>query len=95
MKDTLHIYGQEFQHAQVEIAGDPDSLRRLAETILDAVERGKSSSSPFYVTDGEGYSVDVYAFTPEQMSQLRLPYTDENARDFEGTTQLWPFEVVT
>jgi hypothetical protein len=92
MKDTLHLYAQDFQHGQAEIAGDAESLKRLVEAILRAIEYGKSNEL-FFVTDGEGYSVDIYCFTPEQMGRLRVPYTDKDAAEFQSSGQLWPYEV--
>lgn len=97
MRDLLHIYGQAFWHESIEIAGDEESLLRLAHAIMGAVNSTGNGGSDhnqadFFTNDGEGYDVNIYCLTPEEMNILRLPYTDEVARDTDQRRP-FPFQV--
>lgn len=98
MKDLLHIYIQAYWHESVEIAGDEESLIRLANAILRAVNGHREpesigySTEQFFTNDGEGYNVNVYQLTPAEMDVLRLPYYDEIAQD-NDSSRLYPFQV--
>lgn len=72
--NTLHIYGQRFQHEPVGISGSYAALRELADAINKALIYGDCESETFYVNDGEGYTIAITVVPEEDLNQLRVPY---------------------
>lgn len=77
---NLHIFGQRAHHDTVNIIGEPEDLRRLAEAITRAADHGQGKSSHF-TADGEGYMVVVKAVEgADYWATAELPYSAEWAR---------------
>jgi hypothetical protein len=75
--NTLHIYGQGFQHEPVGISGSHAALRELVDAINKALIYGDCESEAFYVNDGEGYTIAITVVPEEDLDQLRVPYITE------------------
>ena len=75
----IHIYAQLAWHAPAHIFGTREDLIRLAEAIRDALENGEGDCGTF-TSDGEGYQVEVYLCTEDEMGMLPMPYTEDYAR---------------
>ena len=75
--NTLHIYGQRFQHEPVEISGSYAALREMADAIYKALIYGAYESETFYVNDGEGYTIAITVVPEDDLNQLRVPYSDK------------------
>lgn len=77
---TLHIYGQLWQHDNAYIVGTEDDLKKLADSICAAIEKGHPCSD-FFTADGEGFSTYVSSKGEELMGQVKLPYHDVDSED--------------
>lgn len=75
----IHIYAQSAWHAPSHIFGTRGDLLKLAEAIRDALEDGEGDCGT-YTADGEGYQVEVYLCSDEEMNMLPLPYTEDYAK---------------
>jgi hypothetical protein len=74
---TLHIYAQEAWHDDAMIVGTLDDLRRLREALMAIVEDTVlMTAGPFFVNDGEGFTVVIIPESEEGMQHRSLPYTD-------------------
>lgn len=77
MKDTLHIFGQEYSHDDVYIIGDEEALFRLKENIellLNQTSK-KVISSTHFPNDGEGYK--LYVILEKDMEKVQIPYSSD------------------
>lgn len=74
-----HIYAQSAWHDPAHIFGTRDDLLKLAEAIRDALENGEGDCGVF-AADGEGYQVEFFLCTEEEMQMLPLPYTEDYAK---------------
>jgi hypothetical protein len=72
--DTLHIYGQAFQHQPAAITGTSSALRRLRDAIDEALKNGTRPTLSMCTADGEEYEVAVIA--NEEPQNWALPYYD-------------------
>lgn len=88
--NTLHIYGQRWWHDTATVMGDRESLERLRDAIIVALENGIGECEAM-TSDGEGYTVRVMLIPPEAdlWPRFALPYRDEMA---QGTSRdrEWP-----
>lgn len=75
MNHLLHIYAQEFNHADAWIVGERGALEALRASIDAALANG-SAASPHYCADGEGYTAIVVCAEPEKVRAMRLPYQE-------------------
>lgn len=81
MTETLHIYGQQWQHDDVLFIGTRDALESLG-VLLTAAARtfGQAADGRnFMAADGEGYRARVIITSDATMSELPMPYTDDSA----------------
>lgn len=76
----MHVFGQRLWHDTVTIAGDKEDILRLKETLEIALSQQHASAS-FFPADGEEYTVQISCTKPDDMKNMLLPYTDEDARD--------------
>lgn len=91
--NTLHIYGQNFQHEPVEIGGSYAALHELAEAIIEALAMDDCTSGVFYVNDGEGYTISITVVPDGNLSQLRVPYSNPDCREPKKTPRLYPSQM--
>jgi hypothetical protein len=78
----LHVYGNEYGHADSFIIGNAESLRLLRDTIDYALANG-IGSFPAFVADGEGYNVKILVEEEDSFWEKSLrPYLgiDEDTR---------------
>lgn len=77
----LHIYAQTFYHDHAFLVGNRESLELLRDAIDSALAEGEGKATA-YVSDGEGFDVQVYKEEEESYwNDALLPYTDEKACD--------------
>ena len=89
---TLHVFAQLFQHDDCNIVGDRDGLERLRAAIDQALAGGQGECGTF-VNDGEGYAVRVKLADEATMDTLAVPYTDENAKESQTSSAIWPWKL--
>ncbi len=85
----LHIYPQGQWHDDAVIVGTPAALTELRDALDMALEHGAVripleyavQTEHVFTGDGEGYLVHVACLDGDEMQRVRLPYTDEVARD--------------
>lgn len=85
--NILHVYSQGMWHDEVVIAGDRKALTKLRDSLNRALkkkittEMGIFSSSEHMTNDGEGFHCMINLRSSKVLEKIRLPYTDEIARD--------------
>ncbi len=96
MKDTLHVFGQEWPHDDVYIVGDEESLLRLKESIeLLLSKKNKKPTdivwSTHFPNDGEGYR--LYVILKEDMENIIIPYSSDMF-EHKSETIIHPSSIV-
>lgn len=87
----LHIYGQGYPHAEALIWGTRDALESLRLQIERALNDGQfNAADPYFVDDGEGFTLQVRCVSEEEMGQSVVPYCDPI---FQEESQKWPYKV--
>jgi hypothetical protein len=84
---VVHIWGQGAWHETVYIRGNRSGLERLKRAVDDALEVG-SASTEAYVSDGEGYDIDIRMVDDEDAEMLAVPYFEDIAREDETRDDL-------
>ena len=79
--DLLHIYGQDHEHDDVVILGDPGALRLLRDAIDESLARPGPGYCVVFASDGEGYGVAVLAVNDPWPGPLwnaaAMPYSNK------------------
>lgn len=94
----IHVYGQGAWHENVEIVGNSEALRTLADVIQLAL-LDRNGEMEAFVSDGEGFSVRVSLHDKPlaEWNALPMPYTDEVAKerrdwaDVLGPYKIWDY----
>lgn len=79
MRNTLHVYGQEYPHDDVYIAGDREAISALkvaCENALIFHKEKNYDNFETYASDGEGYNVHVVLKSPGEMEKFSPKYSD-------------------
>lgn len=76
----LHLYSQGAWHDAVRIHGTRDALTALRDQ-LSIVLGGWTSTPIYFVTDGEGFQVEITIEDKAGMDKLPLPYTEDIAKE--------------
>jgi hypothetical protein len=84
---VVHIWGQGAWHDTVYIRGNRSGLERLKRAVDEALEAGVASTEA-YVSDGEGYDIDIQMVSDEDAEMLGVPYFEDIACEDESRTDL-------
>ena len=82
----LHVLPQPTYHADAEIRGAPEALRRFGEALIEAstLGQGEETRIEMMASDGEGYSIVIRPMSDRQMDSGPLPYAQlGHSWDFE------------
>jgi len=72
----LNIYGQKHWHDTAYINGTKEELIRLRDLINVAINSG-CCQEEFFASDGEGYTIEVVAYSFKEMDELSPQYSDK------------------
>jgi hypothetical protein len=84
---VVHIWGQGAWHETAYIRGNRSGLERLKRAVDEALEAG-SGSAEAYVSDGEGYDIDIRIVSDKDAEMLAVPYFEDIAREDETRDDL-------
>jgi hypothetical protein len=90
--EWLHVYPQAQWHDDASIVGTRKGIESLRDALTRALEseRGTAMAEGF-VTDGEGYIVNVYVVPFAEMERMQLPYSDSDMFNPNGVKgRMWP-----
>lgn len=77
----LHIYGQSQWHDTVMIKGNTRGLQALRDAISRALEYPRNDSTArAFVSDGEGYQIQITRMSRFELENQPLPYSDPIAK---------------
>ena len=69
-----HIYGQNAWHSPARIEGTRKALEAIRDAVEVALENGDAETSSLFVTDGEGFHLEVALREFDDLDGNALPY---------------------
>lgn len=81
----LHVFGQSYPHDSVFLIGNREGLEQLQKRIEGILSNKKNKKlKDLYITDGEGFDLEVILEEKMLEKKVLRPYTDPVYQDKKG-----------